>query len=85
MPRLRLRERIHLGIALHVAVNLGFALAVTLTTVPVAEASALRSRPTRARRSSSIVRSGSAPLVSVDRAGCHDRDDGLDRFDRLAL
>jgi hypothetical protein len=37
---LHLRERIHLGIALHAAVNVGFALAVTLTTVPVAAADA---------------------------------------------
>jgi hypothetical protein len=34
------RERIHLGIALHAAVNLGFALAATISGVPVAEASA---------------------------------------------
>jgi hypothetical protein len=37
---LHLRERIHLGIALHVAVNLGFALAATTGGGPVAIASA---------------------------------------------
>jgi len=40
LPRLHLRERIHLGIALHAAVNIGFALAVTVSTVPVAAADA---------------------------------------------
>jgi len=40
LPRLHLRERIHLGIALHAAVNIGFALAVTVSTVPLAAADA---------------------------------------------
>jgi hypothetical protein len=97
---LRLRERIHFGIALHAAVNLGFALAATMSLVPVAEASAspLASDPSPALERTSatldaeraiVVVSLTAPVGSPAVRRFHVtsavRSDGRDRFDRLAL
>jgi Transglycosylase-like domain len=96
---LRLRERIHLGIALHVAVNLGFAFAAMLGTVPVPEASAapaiVAPDPSPAlERSAELLAAEQtiAPAVATAataararRVGTASRGDGLDRFDRLAM
>lgn len=79
--RLRLRERIHLGIALHAAVNIGFALAAIMT-VPIAEASAA---PVAPDPSPALERAGSPSAASRVRVPSTVRDNGLDRFDRLAM
>lgn len=89
---MRLRERIHVGIALHAAVNLGFALAATMSTVPVAEASASPSEQAasvyEAERTvvlvsvTGTVRSSAARRLRVTSTA---RNNGLDRFDWLAM
>jgi hypothetical protein len=81
--RERLRERIHLGIALHVAVNLGFALSATMGGGPVAVASAspvIASDPSPAF--TYPVPSTAARQVRVTSTV---RNNRRDRFDRLAM
>jgi hypothetical protein len=98
---LHLRERIHLGIALHAAVNLGFALAVTMSTVPVAEASASSAPaadPSPALERAALVYAAERTIVTLPstapaqsvalrrlRSATTVADHGLDRFDRLAM
>ena len=96
-----LRERIHLGIALHVAVNLGFALAATMGGAPVGEAGAspvAAPDPSpalegavalyEAERTAAVVPvTASVGSAAVRRLPVTSavRNAGLDRFDRLAL
>ncbi|MEY2451615.1 MAG: resuscitation-promoting factor RpfB [Acidimicrobiaceae bacterium] len=99
---MRLRERIHLGIALHAAVNLGFALAVMMSAVPVevASASPIAPDPSPALERAAAVHDAESAIAVVPvtaassartsgvrrlRSPSTLSDNGLDRFDRLAM
>jgi hypothetical protein len=94
-----LRDRIRLGIALHAVVNISFALAITMSRVPVAEASAsvVAPDPSPALESVRPLVAGSAVVIDLGtphttkarvRASAPSSTSSsthrADRFDRLA-
>jgi hypothetical protein len=88
----QLRDRIRLGIALHAVVNVSFALTVTLSRVPVAEASApqIARDPSPALEGVRPLVAGSAVVIdlgtprSVRVRSSVRSTQRSDRFDRLA-